>query len=111
MSKTLLIILVGFLFTISTPALSADPKRVCGGISNTDPTTDLICQVCEFRQMFCGGGAVALITICVVFVGILTLMNKINWGFVLVMAAASIIFVNADKVAFLFTGEDVECSC
>ncbi|HCR86041.1 MAG TPA: hypothetical protein DIV86_05120 [Alphaproteobacteria bacterium] len=75
------------------------------------PTDDFIVQLCEFRRMFCGTGAVVFITITVVFVGILTLMNKINWGFVLVMLAASIIFVNADKVVFLITSENVQCSC
>lgn len=81
-------------------------------ISLVDPTEDLIKQICEFRQMFCGGVAVVLVSLVFVFIGILTLMQKINWGFVLVMITASIVFVQADRFAALFApGVAIECSC
>jgi type IV secretory pathway VirB2 component (pilin) len=92
---------------------SSDTPIDCGSstIRAGNSSIDLVCQVCDFRKMFCGGVAVALITVTVIFVGLLTLMNKINWGFILVMAGAAIIFVNADKVSYVVTGENVQCSC
>ena len=99
-------ILVVFL----SPALSlaSDPG---GGPVITDPTMDFVNQLCEFRMMFCGATAVIFVSITAVFIGILILMNKINWVFIIVMIGACTVFVNADKVAFIFTDEDVGCSC
>lgn len=83
-----------------------------GCINFNDPTEDLIQQICEFRQMFCGGVAIILVSLVFIFIGILTLMQKINWGFVLVMITASIVFVQADRFAAMFApGAAIECSC
>ena len=97
--------------SVSTSGSSSSGGSVGTPIAVPDPTEDLITQICEFRQMFCGGVAVTLVSITFVFIGILTLMHKINWGFVVAMVAAAIIFVNADKFATIFTGDDVSINC
>lgn len=74
-------------------------------------------EICEIRQMFCGGAAVAFVTIVVISVGVMAFMGKLPWTVVMVLATGMVIFLSAESVMeSIFTpppGSDVisKCSC
>ncbi len=71
-------------------------------------------KLCEFRQMLCGGGAgLGIAMIVIVTVGLLTIIGKVNWTFVLIMGGCLIIYFAADQITTEFMGGnlDVDCPC
>lgn len=70
-------------------------------------------QLCELRQMFCGGAGTALISVTIIIIGLALFSGKIHWSFVMIMSVAIIIFVNAHNIAdmILLPEDSVDCVC
>ncbi len=69
-------------------------------------------KLCELRQMLCGGGVgIAIAIVVVVTIGLMTIMGKINWPFIIIMIFCLILYFGANVIASLFVGDDVDCEC
>lgn len=69
-------------------------------------------KLCELRQMICGGGAgLGIALVVIVTIGLMTIIGKINWSFVVIMSACLIFYFSANMVASWVIDDDVDCEC
>ncbi|MDX1949721.1 MAG: TrbC/VirB2 family protein [Rickettsiales bacterium] len=69
-------------------------------------------KLCELRQMLCGGGfGIALVTAVVLTIGVLALIGKINWPFIIIMVCCIIVYMSAHQITSMLINEDVNCEC
>lgn len=78
--------------------------------------SELAAKLCEIRQIFCGNSAGGvLVTLAIIFLGILTLNGKMHWTIVILITAGIIIFLNAEDMPQNMTDQAVEidegCIC
>lgn len=98
-----------------TLLIIAVPQLAFAGVPDPEPV--LYEEICEIRQMFCGGAGLVFASATIVTLGIMVFVGKITWRTVLVTAAGLLIFLGAEGVVeSIFSpppGSDVvsACSC
>jgi type IV secretory pathway VirB2 component (pilin) len=61
-------------------------------------------QLCEFRRLFCGNAAVAILGTVVFIIGMLSFTGKLTWTYVVLISAFAVVFISADKIREGITG-------
>lgn len=84
---------------------------VCYAQSNQ---SELAAKICDIRQLFCGGGGMAVAGFSVGMLGFMAFTGRIHWSVVLVTAIGMAIFIGADQLVGDITDDtniDSNCEC
>lgn len=78
-------------------------------------SSELAAKVCDIRQMFCGGGGLAVVSVSIGVLGFMAFTGRMHWSIALVAAAGIAIFMGADQLVGDLAGDesviDDNCEC
>ncbi|MDX1950229.1 MAG: TrbC/VirB2 family protein [Rickettsiales bacterium] len=83
-------------------------------LSFSDPAqSELAGKICDIRQLFCGGVALAVASFAILAIGFLTLRGGVHWSLLLIVTIGIILFISADAFVSDLSGGtvDVNCQC
>ncbi len=87
------------------------------GVAYSAPTqsSELAAKICDIRQMFCGGGGLAVATFSIGVLGFMAFSGRMHWIVALVAVAGITIFMGADQLVGDLAGDestiDDNCEC